>query len=147
MYRVLQQRIIQMALPHIFQERRFLEQQQENYEKSMKRLADQHREKVALLEKQFLQQKHQLLRAREAAIWELEERQLHEKHQLAKRQLKDLFFLKRHQMLNRHEKVRVWFLQQPKRVINPVQRINIILRTSLYYYYEGRRAYATRCSR
>ncbi len=71
----------------------------------MKRLADQHREKVALLEKQFLQQKHQLLRAREAAIWELEERQLHEKHQLAKRQLKDLFFLKRHQMLNRHEKV------------------------------------------
>lgn len=87
------------------QERRFLEQQQENYEKSMKRLADQHREKVALLEKQFLQQKHQLLRAREAAIWELEERQLHEKHQLAKRQLKDLFFLKRHQMLNRHEKV------------------------------------------
>ena len=72
----------------------------------MKRLADQHREKVALLEKQFLQKKHQLLRAREAAIWELEERQLHEKHQLAKRQLKDLFFLKRHQMLNRHEKVR-----------------------------------------
>ncbi len=39
-----------------------MEQQQENYEKSMKRLADQHREKVALLEKQFLQQKQQLLR-------------------------------------------------------------------------------------
>ena len=28
----------------------------------MKRLADQHREKVALLERQFLQQKQQLLR-------------------------------------------------------------------------------------
>ena len=39
-----------------------METQQENMEKSMKRLADQHREKVALLEKQFLQQKQQMLR-------------------------------------------------------------------------------------
>ena len=129
--------IIQMALLHIFQERRFLELQQENYEKSMKRLADQHKEKVALLEKQFLQQKHQLLRAREAAIWELEERQLHEKHKLAKRQLKDLFFLKRHQMLNRHEKVRYWFLQQTKQT---PQRINIILPVSVYYCFESQSA-------
>ncbi|XP_013403396.1 STE20-like serine/threonine-protein kinase isoform X2 [Lingula anatina] len=93
-------------------ERNFLEKQQENLERSMKRLADQHKEKIALLEKQFLQQKQQLLRAREAAIWELEERQLHEKHQLAKRQLKDLFFLKRHQMLTRHERE----LEQVKRI-------------------------------
>ncbi len=41
-----------------------MEQQQENIEKAMKRLADQHREKVALLEKQFLQQKQQLLRGK-----------------------------------------------------------------------------------
>ena len=43
-------------------ERRFLEMQSENMEKAMKRLSDQHREKIALLEKQFLQQKQQLLR-------------------------------------------------------------------------------------
>lgn len=60
---------------------------------------DTHKEKIALLDRQFLQQKQQLMRAREAAIWEMEERQLHEKHQLAKRQLKDMFFLQRHQML------------------------------------------------
>ena len=130
-----------------FQERRFLELQQENYEKSMKRLADQHKEKVALLEKQFLQQKHQLLRAREAAIWELEERQLHEKHQLAKRQLKDLFFLKRHQMLNRHEKVRFCFLHHPKREgINLTQGINIKLPVPIYYCCEGQLAYTKRCT-
>lgn len=40
----------------------------------------------------------QLMRAREAALWELEERQIHEKQQLAKRQLKDIFFLQRHQV-------------------------------------------------
>lgn len=68
-------------------------------ESSLRRLNDTHREKIALLDRQFLQQKQQCMRAREAAIWEMEERQLHERHQLAKRQLKDLFFLQRHQML------------------------------------------------
>ena len=43
-------------------ERKFLEQQQENTEHSMKRLADQHRDKIASIERQSLEQKHQLLR-------------------------------------------------------------------------------------
>ncbi|KAG1701398.1 STE20-like serine/threonine-protein kinase [Nymphon striatum] len=94
-------------------ERVFTDKLNDNHEQSMKRLGDSHREKIALLEKQFLQQKQQLLRARETAIWEFEERQLHEKHQLAKRQLKDIFFLQRHQMLVRHEKE----LEQIKRKI------------------------------
>nr|KAG5705141.1 hypothetical protein BaRGS_030858 [Batillaria attramentaria] len=85
-------------------ERIFLETQAERMEKHMRQLADQHRQKIALLESQFLQQKQQLLRAREAAVWEMEKEQLHEKHQLAKGQLKDMFFLKRHQMLTRHQK-------------------------------------------
>ncbi|XP_048744155.2 STE20-like serine/threonine-protein kinase isoform X3 [Ostrea edulis] len=85
-------------------ERQFLENQSERQERHMKQLAEVHRQKVALLESQFLQQKQQLLRGREAAIWEMEKQQLHEKHQLAKSQLKDLFFLKRHQMLTRHQK-------------------------------------------
>lgn len=73
----------------------------DSHETSLRRLSDTHKEKIALLDRQFLQQKQQLMRAREAAIWEMEERQLHEKHQLAKRQLKDMFFLQRHQMLVR----------------------------------------------
>lgn len=74
----------------------------DSHETSLRRLSDTHKEKIALLDRQFLQQKQQLMRAREAAIWEMEERQLHEKHQLAKRQLKDMFFLQRHQMLVSH---------------------------------------------
>lgn len=85
----------------VFQEQNFLARLQDNQESSLRRLNDTHKEKIALLDRQFLQQKQQLMRAREAAIWEMEERQLHEKHQLAKRQLKDLFFLQRHQMLVR----------------------------------------------
>lgn len=101
-----------MELEHADREREFLEKLNENHELAMKRLSDNHREKIALLERQFLQQKQQTLRAREAALWELEERHLHEKHQLAKRQLKDIFFLQRHQMLVRHEKE----LEQIKRM-------------------------------
>lgn len=64
------------------------------------------------MERQFLQQKQRILRARESALWDLEERQIHEKHQLAKRQLKDVCFLQRHQMLIKHEKE----LEQIKRM-------------------------------
>ena len=44
------------------QERLFMETQAERLEKHMRQLADQHRQKIALLESQFLQQKQQLLR-------------------------------------------------------------------------------------
>merc|ERR1712095_44829 len=94
----------QLEREHIDRERCFQERLHESHETRMKRLSDTHREKIALLDRQFLQQKQQLMRAREAALWEMEERQLHERHQLAKRQLKDMFFLQRHQMLVHHEK-------------------------------------------
>ncbi|XP_066581483.1 STE20-like serine/threonine-protein kinase [Prorops nasuta] len=97
---------------HEEREKLFLEKLDRSHDISLKRLSDSHREKIALMEKQFLQQKQQLMRAREAAIWELEERQIHERQQLLKRQLKDIFFLQRHQMLIRHEKE----LEQMKRM-------------------------------
>jgi len=93
-------------------ERLFIESLNDVHDVSIRRLSDSHREKIALLERQFLQQKQQLLRAKEAATWELEERHMYERQQLAKRQLKDIFFLQRHQMLVRHEKE----LEQVKRM-------------------------------
>ncbi|XP_073996948.1 sterile20-like kinase isoform X3 [Rhodnius prolixus] len=93
-----------MEAEHEEREKLFLQKLNENHEISLRRLSDSHRDKIALMDRQFLQQKQQLMRAREAALWELEERHIHEKHQLAKRQLKDGFFLQRHQMLIRHDK-------------------------------------------
>lgn len=46
------------------------------------------REKLCLLEKQFLEQKHQLERSMETALWELEEAQLAEKHALLTQQFR-----------------------------------------------------------
>lgn len=101
-----------LEIDHEEREKSFLEKLNENHETSLRRLSDSHREKIALMDRQFLQQKQQLMRSREAAVWELEEKQIHEKHQLSKRQLKDIFFLQRHQMLIRHEKE----LEQVKRM-------------------------------
>lgn len=97
---------------HEEREKLFLEKLNESHEISLRRLSDGHREKIALMERQFLQQKQQLMRARESHIWEQEERQIHERQQLLKKQLKDIFFLQRHQMLIRHEKE----LEQMKRM-------------------------------
>lgn len=93
-----------MDADHLEREKLFLEKLNENHESSLRRLSDAHREKIALMERQFLQQKQQLTRTREAALWEIEEKQIHEKHQLMKRQIKEIFILQRHQMLTRHEK-------------------------------------------
>ncbi|XP_054167403.1 serine/threonine-protein kinase 10-like [Oppia nitens] len=111
---------------HNERERHFIESLNDSHDMSLKRLSESHRDKLALLERQFLQQKQQLQRAREAAIWELEERHLHEKHQLSKRQLKDSFFLQRHQMLVRHEKE----LEQVKRM-NALQEDELLKRQAI----------------
>ncbi|CAH0552881.1 unnamed protein product [Brassicogethes aeneus] len=93
-----------MEQEHAEKEKAFVDKLNETHESTLRRLSDSHREKMALMERQFLQQKQQLTRSREAALWEIEEKQIHEKHQLMKRQIKEIFILQRHQMLTRHEK-------------------------------------------
>ncbi|CAH2062163.1 unnamed protein product, partial [Iphiclides podalirius] len=89
---------------HAERERAFVAALAEAADAVLRRVHEHHRERQALADRQYLQQRHQIMRTREAALWELEEKQIHERHQLAKRQLKDEFLLRRHQMLVRHDK-------------------------------------------
>ncbi|XP_041124517.1 STE20-like serine/threonine-protein kinase isoform X2 [Polyodon spathula] len=86
------------------QEQEFLQKQQQELDLALKKIIQHHKLEVATIERDCLNHKQQLMRAREAAIWELEERHLQEKHQLLKQQLKDQYFMQRHQLLKRHEK-------------------------------------------
>uniref|UniRef100_A0A8C8HHG1 non-specific serine/threonine protein kinase n=1 Tax=Oncorhynchus tshawytscha TaxID=74940 RepID=A0A8C8HHG1_ONCTS len=86
------------------QEQEFLQKQQQELDCALKKIIQQHKHELATIERDCLNHKQQLLRAREAAMWELEERHLQEKHQLFKQQLKDQYFMQRHQLLKRHEK-------------------------------------------
>ncbi|XP_041124519.1 STE20-like serine/threonine-protein kinase isoform X4 [Polyodon spathula] len=85
-------------------EQEFLQKQQQELDLALKKIIQHHKLEVATIERDCLNHKQQLMRAREAAIWELEERHLQEKHQLLKQQLKDQYFMQRHQLLKRHEK-------------------------------------------
>lgn len=60
----------------------------QNNEIMLARLREKHREKMALVERQFLEQKHQFERSMNSALWEQEERQLAEKNALIAQQLK-----------------------------------------------------------
>ncbi|XP_062988682.1 STE20-like serine/threonine-protein kinase isoform X2 [Elgaria multicarinata webbii] len=86
------------------QEQEFVQKQQQELDASLKKIIHQQKAELATIERDCLNNKQQLMRAREAAIWELEERHLQEKHQLLKQQLKDQYFMQRHQLLKRHEK-------------------------------------------
>nr|XP_006135440.1 STE20-like serine/threonine-protein kinase isoform X1 [Pelodiscus sinensis] len=86
------------------QEQEFVQKQQQELDASLKKIIQQQKTELASIERDCLNNKQQLMRAREAAIWELEERHLQEKHQLLKQQLKDQYFMQRHQLLKRHEK-------------------------------------------
>uniref|UniRef100_A0A8C9VDL0 non-specific serine/threonine protein kinase n=1 Tax=Scleropages formosus TaxID=113540 RepID=A0A8C9VDL0_SCLFO len=85
-------------------EQEFLQKQQQELDSALKKIIQQHKQEIANIERECLNRKQQLMRAREAALWELEERHLQEKHQLLKQQLKDQYFMQRHQLLKRHEK-------------------------------------------
>uniref|UniRef100_A0A667XY79 non-specific serine/threonine protein kinase n=1 Tax=Myripristis murdjan TaxID=586833 RepID=A0A667XY79_9TELE len=85
-------------------EQEFLQRQQQELDGALKKIIQQHKIEIATIERDCLNHKQQLMRAREAAMWELEERHLQEKHQQLKQQLKDQYFMQRHQLLKRHEK-------------------------------------------
>uniref|UniRef100_A0A3B5QNG8 non-specific serine/threonine protein kinase n=1 Tax=Xiphophorus maculatus TaxID=8083 RepID=A0A3B5QNG8_XIPMA len=93
-----------LALLQTAEEQEFLQKQQQELDGALKKIIQQHKLEIATIERDCLNHKQQLLRAREAAMWELEERHLQEKHQLLKQQLKDQYFMQRHQLLKRHEK-------------------------------------------
>uniref|UniRef100_A0A8C5BXR1 non-specific serine/threonine protein kinase n=1 Tax=Gadus morhua TaxID=8049 RepID=A0A8C5BXR1_GADMO len=95
--------------------------QQQELDGALKKIIQQHKMEIATIERDCLNHKQQLMRAREAAMWELEERQLQEKHQQLKQQLKDQYFMQRHQLLRRHEKEMEQMLRYNQRLIEEMK--------------------------
>ncbi|EFO23750.2 hypothetical protein LOAG_04738 [Loa loa] len=85
-------------------ETNFIAEQQSEQAARMARIQLDHKMKILQIEKNFQQQKHAILRSREASEWDLEEKQLAERHHLNKQELKDRFYLQRTQMLARHQR-------------------------------------------
>ncbi|XP_031159432.1 serine/threonine-protein kinase 10 [Sander lucioperca] len=88
----------------IREEEKFLAAQKNHLDTTLKRIISNNKREIAEMERECLNKKHQLVREREATIWDIEEKNLYERHQLLKQQLKDQYFLQRHQLLKKHEK-------------------------------------------
>ncbi|NXL90648.1 STK10 kinase, partial [Alectura lathami] len=102
-------------------EQEFLAKQKEDLELAMKNITAQHKKEICDKERECLNKKQQLLRDREACIWDLEEHQQQEKHQLVKQQLKDQYFLQRHELLRKHEKEREQMQRYNQRMIEQMK--------------------------
>ncbi|XP_042736631.1 serine/threonine-protein kinase 10 isoform X1 [Lagopus leucura] len=102
-------------------EQDFLAKQKEDLELAMKNITAQNKKEICDKERDCLNKKQQLMRDREACIWDLEERQQQEKHQLIKQQLKDQYFLQRHELLRKHEKEREQMQRYNQRMIEQLK--------------------------
>ncbi|XP_039934090.1 serine/threonine-protein kinase 10 [Hirundo rustica] len=102
-------------------EQDFLAKQKEDLEQAMKNITAQNKREICDKERECLNKKQQLMRDREACIWDLEERQQQEKHQLVKQQLKDQYFLQRHELLRKHEKEREQMQRYNQRMLEQLR--------------------------
>ncbi|XP_041345878.1 serine/threonine-protein kinase 10 [Pyrgilauda ruficollis] len=102
-------------------EQEFLAKQKEDLEQAMKNIIAQNKREICDKERECLNKKQQLMRDREACIWDLEERQQQEKHQLIKQQLKDQYFLQRHELLRKHEKEREQMQRYNQRMLEQLK--------------------------
>ncbi|XP_027499148.1 serine/threonine-protein kinase 10 [Corapipo altera] len=102
-------------------EQEFLAKQKEDLEQAMKNITAQNKREICDKERECLNKKQQLMRDREACIWDLEERQQQEKHQLVKQQLKDQYFLQRHELLRKHEKEREQMQRYNQRMLEQLK--------------------------
>ncbi|KFZ56573.1 Serine/threonine-protein kinase 10, partial [Podiceps cristatus] len=102
-------------------EQEFLAKQKEDLELAMKNITAQNKKEICDKERECLNKKQQLMRDREACIWDLEEHQQQEKHQLIKQQLKDQYFLQRHELLRKHEKEREQMQRYNQRMLEQLK--------------------------
>uniref|UniRef100_A0A915D023 STE20-like serine/threonine-protein kinase n=1 Tax=Ditylenchus dipsaci TaxID=166011 RepID=A0A915D023_9BILA len=106
---------------HFDQEAKFITQLEREQEVFLNRAREDNREKMAMMERNFMEQRHQLERSMESALWELEERQLADKHKLLTQHIPGCFHLQRTHMLARHHKE-----QEHIRKINQANEENLL---------------------
>ncbi|XP_056430799.1 serine/threonine-protein kinase 10 isoform X2 [Hyla sarda] len=104
-----------------FEEQQFLNKQKEDMAMAMTAIILENKKEIYSKEREFLNKKQQLLRDREACVWDLEERHLQERHQLSKQQLKDQYFLQRHELLRKHDKEQEQMQRYNQRMIEQLR--------------------------
>ncbi|KAM4726566.1 serine/threonine-protein kinase 10 isoform 2-T3 [Anableps anableps] len=100
----LKQRMSSFQETKMKQEEKFLVDQRGYLDTTLKMIISNNKREIAETERECLNKKQELIREREATLWDMEEKNLLDKHQLLKQQMKDQYFLQRHLLLKKHEK-------------------------------------------
>lgn len=103
--RQLTKRLTDLYATQLDKDKEFQKRQSDAFSTECAKLQKERRDNVHDMEKQFLVDQQNLIRARESELWEMEQQQIQEKHQLLKHQLKEAFYMHRHQMHMKHKKV------------------------------------------
>ncbi|XP_043846142.1 serine/threonine-protein kinase 10 [Dromiciops gliroides] len=117
----MKQRMEEHAQQKQMLDKEFVAKQKGDLEAAMKMITAENRREICDKERECLNKKQELLRDREASLWELEEHHLQERHQLVKQQLKDQYFLQRHELLRKHEKEREQMQRYNQRMIEQLK--------------------------
>ncbi|CAM4879525.1 unnamed protein product [Rotaria socialis] len=85
-------------------EKQFIENQQLTVDSQLKTIENYHKQRIQVLERQFLVEKQNLLKTKEQALWEIDEHELRSRYDLLRKQTKSFYSLFRTMLAQQSEK-------------------------------------------
>ena len=85
-------------------EKQFLDNQQQTLDNQLKTIENYHKQRIQILERQFLIEKQNLLKTKEQALWEIDENELRSRYDLLRKQTKSFYSLFRTMLTQQSEK-------------------------------------------
>ncbi|CAF5064794.1 unnamed protein product [Rotaria magnacalcarata] len=85
-------------------EKQFIENQQLTVDSQLKTIENYHKQRIQILERQFLVEKQNLLKTKEQALWEIDEHELRSRYDLLRKQTKSFYSLFRTMLAQQSEK-------------------------------------------
>lgn len=88
----------------LIREKQFVDSQQQTLDHQLKTIENYHKQRIQILERQFLVEKQNLLKTKEQALWEIDEHELRSRYDLLRKQTKSFYSLFRTMLTQQSEK-------------------------------------------
>lgn len=88
----------------ILREKQFVDNQQQISDSQLKSIETYHKQRIQMLEREFLVARQDLLKTKEQALWEIDEHELRSRYDLLRKQTKSFYLLFRTMLTQQSEK-------------------------------------------
>jgi hypothetical protein len=96
--------LIEKESESYLREKQFVDNQQQTLDNQLKTIESYHKQRIQILERQFLVEKQNLLKTKEQALWEIDEHELRSRYDLLRKQTKSFYSLFRTMLTQQSEK-------------------------------------------